>query len=143
VDSVRDKYERAKAKREKEKAEAEQQQKQLSEKAGVLAQNRHRLDTVKSQIDRLGSDNGCVAKVRDVVKAIREHSVSTGDIEDLIADEKTPDAILAYLDQQLEIIEEGAPINISPEDLDAMTDKIVKRVRGDWNWKLSKRFVLF
>jgi len=103
VDSVRDKYERAKAKREKEKAEAEQQQKQLSEKAGVLAQNRHRLDTVKSQIDRLGSDNGCVAKVRDVVKAIREHSVSTGDIEDLIADEKTPDAILAYLDQQLEI----------------------------------------
>jgi len=94
----------------------------LSEKTAILADKGNKLANLKSKLDRLGTR--CLEKVREVVGDARSRDANMN------VDEKSPEGLLAYLDNLLEEHDGDAPTKIDAETLKQLKKKFRKMVRA-------------
>jgi len=124
VDSVNDKYITVKAQLEKEATEASKTERAVSEKTALLTRNKLQVGSLKSQIDRLSAANGSLSKVRKIVEKAKNYAEEAGVPFD--ANEKSPEKLLAFLDDQIEELDGKMPAQLAPD----LRKQLGKRIKS-------------
>jgi len=121
---VNDKYITVKAQLEKEATEASKTERAVSEKTALLTRNKLQVGSLKSQIDRLSAANGSLSKVRKIVEKAKNYAEEAGVPFD--ANEKSPEKLLAFLDDQIEELDGKMPAQLAPD----LRKQLGKRIKS-------------